>query len=80
MCIEMRTNIVLDEKLVQRAKKITGLKTKRDLVEFALSEIVRRHELLKLLELHHWKVIEYSLTPKFPLPSAVCSNRATLTG
>lgn len=51
MCIKMRTNIVLDEKLVQRAKKITGLKTKRDLVEFALSEIVRRHELLKLLEL-----------------------------
>ena len=42
---------MLDEQLVQRAQKITGLKTKRALVEFALSELVRRHELLKLLEL-----------------------------
>ena len=35
----MRTNIVLDDKLIQRAKKLTGIKTKREVV----------HEALKLL-------------------------------
>jgi hypothetical protein len=46
MCINtgvqvMRTNIVIDEKLTNEAFALTGLKTKRELVEFALQELVR---------------------------------------
>ena len=37
----MRTNIVLDEQLTNEAFILTGLKTKRELVDFALRELVR---------------------------------------
>ena len=39
----MRTNIVLDEKLVQAAFKYSKGKTKRDLVHQALQEFVEHH-------------------------------------
>lgn len=44
MNIEKRTNIVLNEKLVDQCIKITGLKTTRAVVEYALKEIVRLHK------------------------------------
>jgi Arc/MetJ family transcription regulator len=36
-----RTNIEIDEKLVRKARKLTGLKTKREIVEKALELLVR---------------------------------------
>jgi len=36
-----RTNIVLDEELVAEAKKATGIKTTRELVDHALRELLR---------------------------------------
>ena len=42
-----RTNIVLDEKVVEKARKITGLKTQREVVDFALRELVRREDVRK---------------------------------
>ncbi len=32
----MRTNIVLEDKLIERAQKLTGIKTKREVVHEAL--------------------------------------------
>ncbi len=46
-----RTNIVMDEKLVEDGLKITGLKTQRALVDFALRELLRHHSHKKILEL-----------------------------
>jgi Bacterial antitoxin of type II TA system, VapB len=37
----MRTNIVLDDKLVARAMRLAGVKTKREVVHSALREFVR---------------------------------------
>lgn len=37
----MRTNIVIDEKLMQEALRLTGLKTKREAVELGLRTLVR---------------------------------------
>ncbi|PWQ98021.1 type II toxin-antitoxin system VapB family antitoxin [Leucothrix pacifica] len=37
----MRTNIVLDDDLTNEAFALTGLKTKRELINFALLELVR---------------------------------------
>ncbi len=37
----MRTNIVIDEKLMQETLRLTGLKTKREAVELGLRTIVR---------------------------------------
>jgi Arc/MetJ family transcription regulator len=40
----MRTNIVLDDAMVERAKTLTGLATKRAVVEEALRVLVSLHE------------------------------------
>ncbi len=47
----MRTNIVLDDALVEQAFALTGLHTKRELVHFALSELVRRRGKKDMFEL-----------------------------
>ncbi|MDZ4792132.1 MAG: type II toxin-antitoxin system VapB family antitoxin [Hyphomicrobiales bacterium] len=47
----MRTNIDIDDELVADAQKLTGLKTKKDVVDFALRELVRRRQKKNLLEL-----------------------------
>ena len=49
----VRTNIVLDEDLVAEAQSITGIATKREVVDFALRELVRqrRHGNLNILDL-----------------------------
>lgn len=37
----MRTNIVLNDELVREATALTGITTKRELVEIALRELIR---------------------------------------
>ena len=37
----MRTNIVIDDKLMQDTLKVTGLKTKREAVELGLRTLLR---------------------------------------
>jgi Arc/MetJ family transcription regulator len=54
----MKTNVDLDEKLVIAARKLTGLKTKKELVNHALYELVRRGDQRKILSLRgkiHWQ-------------------------
>jgi Arc/MetJ family transcription regulator len=46
-----RTNIVLDDELVDKAKSMTGIKTIRELVHHALRELVRHKRQRDLLEL-----------------------------
>jgi Arc/MetJ family transcription regulator len=40
----MRTNIVLDDKLIARAQKLTGIKTKREVVHEALRLLILLNE------------------------------------
>jgi Arc/MetJ family transcription regulator len=40
----MRTNIDIDDKLLKKAMKATGLKTKKAVVEEALEQLVRERE------------------------------------
>lgn len=40
----MRTNIVLDDKLIERAQKLTGIKTKREVVSEALRLLILLNE------------------------------------
>lgn len=40
----MRTNIVLDDDLIDRARELTGLQTKREVVQEALRTLIRLHE------------------------------------
>jgi len=53
-----RTNIVIDEKLIKEGLKATGLKTRRALVDYALSDLLRRESQKRILELKgkvHWE-------------------------
>ena len=47
----LRTNIELDEKLVNEAMRLTRKKTKKELVNYALEELVRKIKRKKILEL-----------------------------
>jgi len=46
-----RTNIVLDETLVQKCRKLTGIPTQRSLIDYALRELLRHGQQRKVLEL-----------------------------
>jgi len=47
----VRTNIVLDDALVEEAKKLTGIRTKVKLVDTALRELVKSRKRVSLLDL-----------------------------
>jgi Arc/MetJ family transcription regulator len=45
----MRTNIVIDDQLVKKGMKYTGITTKKMLVDYALRELIKRKERKGLL-------------------------------
>jgi len=47
----VRTNIVLDKKLIEDGLRATGLRTRRELVDFALRELLRHKQQKKLMSL-----------------------------
>ena len=55
MCIAlnkiMRTNIELDDELVEQAFALTGIRTKKELINFALAELVKSRSPKNLLDL-----------------------------
>lgn len=44
-----RTNIVLDDDLVARAMRLTGARTKREVVDIALRRLVEKGELYRAI-------------------------------
>lgn len=46
-----RTNIELDDKILKEAIRLTHLKTKKEAVNYALEELVKRLRRKKILEL-----------------------------
>lgn len=53
-----RTNIVIDEDLVKKGLELTGIKTQKDLVNYALRQLVRRESQKEILNLKgkvHWE-------------------------
>jgi Arc/MetJ family transcription regulator len=47
----MRTNIEIDDALMQQALNLTGIRTKRGVVDLALRELVQRRQRKDLLDL-----------------------------
>ena len=47
----IRTSVVLDRKLVEAGLKTTGLKTRRELVDLALRELLHHKQQKKILSL-----------------------------
>lgn len=46
----MRTNVVIDDKLIQEALRLSNLKTKKALIHKALEEFIRNRKRLDLRE------------------------------
>lgn len=46
-----RTNIELDEEILREAMELTKMKTKKEVVNFAISELVKKLKRKKILEL-----------------------------
>ncbi|OGC94746.1 MAG: transcriptional regulator of the Arc/MetJ class [candidate division Zixibacteria bacterium RBG_16_53_22] len=46
-----RTNVELDEKLMSEAIRLTGMTTKKEVVNYALSELVRKKKRKGILKL-----------------------------
>ncbi|MBS3779512.1 MAG: type II toxin-antitoxin system VapB family antitoxin [Desulfovermiculus sp.] len=46
-----RTNVVLDDELVKECQELTGIKTRRALIDYALHEVRRRGRQKRLLQL-----------------------------
>jgi Arc/MetJ family transcription regulator len=53
-----RTNVVLDNDLVEAGLEVTGLRSRRALIDYALRELLRRESQRRILELKgkvHWE-------------------------
>ncbi len=48
-----RTNIILDDDIVEEAKELTPFKSKREVIDFALRELVKQLRRKKLLTIRH---------------------------
>lgn len=79
----MRTNVVLDETLVEQAKTLTGIKTTREVIDEALRLLIRLREQGQVAELRgrlRWegdlavwreeRAGTYDVTPERPAPDA----------
>lgn len=48
----MRTNIDIDDELLDKAMRLAGTKTKKATVEEALQQLIKRYEQQRVLELY----------------------------
>ena len=60
----MRTTLTINEDLLEEAKTLSGAKTKKEAIEIALQEFVRREKSKKLVELEGKVELSFSL-PEF---------------
>ncbi len=58
----MRTNIDIDDKILEEAMKISHAATKKDTIHLALIELIRREKMKKLSKLYGSKLWEGNLS------------------
>ena len=46
-----RTNVEIDDRLINEAGRLTHIKTKREIIDLALKELVRKYKRKKLLSI-----------------------------
>ncbi|MGA1863772.1 MAG: type II toxin-antitoxin system VapB family antitoxin [bacterium] len=57
----MRTTLAINEELLNEAKELSGARTKKEAIEVALAEFIRRRKAKKLLELEGKIELSFSL-------------------
>ena len=58
----MRTTLSIKEDLLEEAKKVSGAKTKKETIEMALEEFIRRKKIKKLIELEGKIALSFTLS------------------
>jgi Arc/MetJ family transcription regulator len=64
-----RTNVVLDERLVAKVKRLSGAKTTREAVQLALEHYARSRDSSRILELYGAGGVSKGYDPKDACPS-----------
>jgi len=57
----MRTTLTINESLLDEAKALSGAKTKKEAIERALKEFIRRKKSIKLLDLEGKVELSYTV-------------------
>ena len=57
----MRTTLAIKEKLLEEVKTLSGVKTKKEAVELALEEFIKRRKAKKLIELEGKVELSFTL-------------------
>ena len=57
----MRATIDIDDKLMEEAKKLTAIKTKKELINLSLKELIRKKRIEHLLGLYGSSTIDLTL-------------------
>lgn len=57
----MRTTMAINERLLEEVRELSGAKTKKEAVEIALHEFIRRRKARKLLDLEGKVELSFSL-------------------
>jgi Arc/MetJ family transcription regulator len=57
----MRATIEIDDKLVEEAKRLTSVKTKKELINLSLRELIRKKRIEHLLSLYGASPIDLTL-------------------
>jgi len=57
----MRSTVDIDDKLLESARKLTGIKTKKELINLSLKELVRRKRIEHLMSLYGTSPVDISL-------------------
>jgi len=57
----MRSTIDIDEELLEEAKRLTSIKTKKELINLSLRELIRKKRLEHLLSLYGRSPVDLSL-------------------
>ena len=58
---KMRATVDIDDKLFQEAKKLASVKTKKELINLSLKELIRRKKVEHLLSLYGTSPIDLTL-------------------
>lgn len=59
---KLRTTLSIKEDLLEEAKKVSGARTKKEAMEMALEEFVKRRKLKKLIELEGKIELSFTLS------------------
>lgn len=58
----MRATIDIDDKLIEEAKKLTAIKTKKELINLSLKELIRKKRIEHLISLFGTSPIDITLS------------------